>query len=59
MYYKKTVEDDIQIIDSDLKGMEKKTKTKSKSKKEMEEETRLTTLNVFPFLLFQLAKLYG
>ena len=65
VYYKRTVEnttdDDIQIIDSDLKGMEKKVKakTKSKTKKELEEETRLTTLNVFPFILTKLAKLHG
>ena len=57
VYYKRTVEktadDDVQIIDSDLKGMEKKanSKTKSKTQKEVEEEVRLTKLNVFHFLI--------
>lgn len=53
LYYKRTVEEpggnDVEIISSDLKGLEKKCNTKSKSKLKKEEEEKLTTLNVFQF----------
>lgn len=64
-YYKKTAEEtpdkEVQIIDSDLKGLEKKTKTKTKTKtkKEQEEESRLITLNVTPMCHSPSEKLHG
>ena len=52
-YFKRTAEkenaDDVQIIDSDLKGMEKRLGMKNarrKTKKEVEEEKRMEQLNV-------------
>ena len=50
MYYKKTAEEnvgsDVEIIASDLKGLEKQSQSKLKE----EEKKRLTTLNVCLFI---------